>query len=70
VKQGHPARRLSSRGPAGYRTHRSMATLYVTDLDGTLIRDDLTLSREVIGTNNEDSVVRAIRQHWSGKAGR
>jgi 5-amino-6-(5-phospho-D-ribitylamino)uracil phosphatase len=28
------------------------------------------LAREVIGTNNEDSVVRRIRQDWSGKAGR
>jgi hydroxymethylpyrimidine pyrophosphatase-like HAD family hydrolase len=28
------------------------------------------LTREVIGTNNEDSVVRAIRQDWSEKAGR
>jgi hydroxymethylpyrimidine pyrophosphatase-like HAD family hydrolase len=28
------------------------------------------LACEVIGTNNEDSVVRRIRQHWSGKAGR
>ena len=27
------------------------------------------LAREVIGTNNEDSVVRRIRQIWSGKAG-
>jgi 5-amino-6-(5-phospho-D-ribitylamino)uracil phosphatase len=27
-------------------------------------------AREVIGTNNDDSVVRAIRQDWSGKAAR
>jgi hydroxymethylpyrimidine pyrophosphatase-like HAD family hydrolase len=28
------------------------------------------LAREVIGTNNDDSVVRAIRQDWSRRGGR
>ena len=37
---------LAFAGSSGYRTPRSMTTLYVSDLDGTLVRDDLTLSDE------------------------
>ena len=36
---------MPSHGSAGYRCP-ALATLFVTDLDGTLIRDDLTLSSE------------------------
>jgi Cof subfamily protein (haloacid dehalogenase superfamily) len=46
MKTGLTFTPLAKAGSAGYGTPRSMTTLYVSDLDGTLVRDDLTLSAE------------------------